>query len=255
MELPTLAFEKEGKLGRLTLNRPEVLNAVNNQCTRDLETAVETIAADPDLRVVVVTGQGERSFSTGIDLKELSAGKIDMAYAHHWERALRSIETCDKIFIAAINGWCLGGGLQLVLACDVRAAREDVTLGMPAVKECLIPGMGVYRLPRYIGMGRAKRLILSGENLDARTALEWGMVDYVFPREGFEERVAELAASYLKSCSIGSRQSKMMTSLAFDFDFDTFLEKYLPAQELTMAHPDAEEARRAYLEQRDPVYR
>ncbi|MBI4769892.1 MAG: enoyl-CoA hydratase/isomerase family protein [Chloroflexi bacterium] len=254
MEFGMVTLEKEGKVGRLTLNRPQLLNAVNMQGTRDVEAAAQHIAADPDLRVVVVTGAGERSFSTGIDLKELSGDKIDMTYHHHWENGLRIIETCDKVFIAAINGWCLGGGLQLALACDLRAARVDATFGLPAIKECLIPGLGVYRLPRYIGMGRAKRLVITGENVDAPTAQAWGMVDHVYPVLGFEQRVAELTASVLKSCSMGSRQSKILTAQAFEYDFEAFLEKYWPAQALTMSHPDAVEARKAYWEKRDPVY-
>ncbi|MBI3359605.1 MAG: enoyl-CoA hydratase/isomerase family protein, partial [Chloroflexi bacterium] len=218
MNLETILFEKSGKLGRVTLNRPQVLNAVNNQAALDWNTVAESIAADPDLRVVVVTGAGDRSFSTGIDLKQLSAGEIEQIYHHRWERALRILETCDKIIIAAINGWCLGGGLQLALACDIRIAREDAQLGLPAIKECLVPGMAVFRLPRFVGLGRAKRLILSGENVGAREALDIGLVDYVFGKDEFEARVEETAARYLKVASMGARQSKILTTQAFDFD-------------------------------------
>ncbi|MBI3762462.1 MAG: enoyl-CoA hydratase/isomerase family protein, partial [Chloroflexi bacterium] len=245
MNLETILFEKSGKLGRVTLNRPQVLNAVNNQAALDWNTVAESIAADPDLRVVVVTGAGDRSFSTGIDLKQLSAGEIEQIYHHRWERALRILETCDKIIIAAINGWCLGGGLQLALACDIRAARDDAQLGLPAIKECLVPGMGVFRLPRFIGMGRAKRLILSGENVSASEALAIGLVDYVFGKDEFEARVEELAAGYLKVASMGARQSKILTTQAFDFDHATFIEKYFAAQVVATDHPDHEEAMKA----------
>lgn len=255
MDFETLSFEKAGKLGRVTLNRPEVLNAVNNQATLDWIAVAEAIAADPDLRVVVVTGAGGRSFSTGIDLKQLAAGEIEQVYHHRWEHALRVLETCDKILIAAINGWCLGGGLQLALACDVRAAREDAQLGLPAIKESLIPGMAVFRLPRFIGMGRAKRLILSGEAVGAREALGMGLVDYVFEREGFEARVQRLAEDYVKVASAGARQSKILTTRAFDHDHATFIEKYFAAQIVATDDPDHDEARRAYREGRDPVYR
>lgn len=255
LSLETLLFEKTGKLGRVTLNRPELLNAVNNQATLDWIAAADAIAADPDLRVVVVTGAGERSFCTGIDLKQLSAGQIEQVYHHRWERALRTLETCDKIVIAAINGWCLGGGLQLALACDVRVAREDAQLGLPAIKESLIPGMAVFRLPRFIGMGRAKRLILSGENLAAREALAIGLVDYVFEKDRFGDRVDELAGQFARVASAGARQSKILTTQAFDFDHSTFIEKYFAAQIVATDAPDHVEARQAYREGREPVYR
>jgi enoyl-CoA hydratase/carnithine racemase len=254
LKLETLFFEKDGKLGRVTLNRPEVLNAVNNQATLDWNTLADAITADPDLRVVIVTGAGDRSFSTGIDLKQLSAGQIEQIYHHRWERALRLLETCDKIIIAAINGWCLGGGLQLALACDVRIAREDAQLGLPAIKESLVPGLAVFRLPRFIGLGRAKRLILSGENVGAREALDIGLVDYVFSAAEFNAKVDQLAARYLTVTSMGARQSKLLTTQAFDFDHATFSEQYFAAQIVATDHPDHAEARRAYQEGRDPIY-
>jgi enoyl-CoA hydratase/carnithine racemase len=255
MKLETVTFEKSGRVGRAWFNRPEVLNAVNNQATLDWNTAAEAIAADPDLRVVVITGTGDRSFSTGIDLKQLSAGEIEQIYHHRWERALRILETCDKILIAVINGWCLGGGLQLALACDLRIARADAQLGLPAIKECLIPGMAVFRLPRYVGLGRAKRLILSGDNVGASEALAIGLVDYVFEKGEFAAKVDELTAHYLKAASMGGRQAKILTSQAFDYDHAAMLEKYFSAQIVATDHPDHAEAARAYREGRDPVWK
>ena len=255
MKLETVTFEKSGQVGRAWFNRPAVLNAVNNQATLDWNTVAEAIAADPDLRVVVITGTGDRSFSTGIDLKQLSAGAIEQLYHHRWERALRILETCDKILIAALNGWCLGGGLQLALACDVRVARADAQLGLPAIRECLIPGMSVFRLPRYVGLGRAKRLILSGDNVSAPEALAIGLVDYVFEKGEFAAKVEALTAHYLRAASMGARQAKMLTSQAFDYDHAAMLEKYFSAQIVATDHPDHAEAARAYREGRDPVWR
>jgi len=254
MKLETVIFEKSGKLGRVWFNRPDLLNAVNNQATLDWNTVAEAIAADPDLRVVVITGTGDRSFSTGIDLKQLSAGQIEQIYHHRWERALRILETCDKIIIAAINGWCLGGGLQLALACDIRVARADAQLGLPAIKECLIPGLSVFRLPRYVGLGRAKRLILSGDNIGASEAQAIGLVDYVFERDEFATKVDELTAHYLEAASMGGRQAKILTTHAFDYDHATMIEKYFSAQIIATDHPDHAEAGRAYREGRDPVW-
>jgi len=254
MNLDTIRFEKDGKLGRVWFNRPEVLNAVNNQATLDWNTAAEAIANDPDLRVVIISGTGDRSFSTGIDLKQLAAGEIEQIYHHRWERALRILETCDKIIIAAINGWCLGGGLQLALACDIRIARADAQLGLPAIKESLVPGMAVFRLPRFVGMGRAKRLTLSGDNVGAQAALSIGLVDYVFESDEFQMKVDELAVHYLAAASMGARQAKILSTQAFDHEHATFIEKYFAAQIVATDHPDHAEATRAYVEKREPVW-
>jgi enoyl-CoA hydratase/carnithine racemase len=250
----TIVWEKQGCLGRVTLNRPHLLNAVNNQATLDLIAVADLIAADPELRVTILTGAGERSFSTGIDLKELSSGKIEQVYHHQFERALRTLETCDKIIIAAINGWCLGGGLQLALACDVRIARSDSQLGLPAVKECLIPGMSVFRLPRFIGLGRAKRLILSGENITARQALDMGLVEYVFEPAEFADKVEQVAGAFLKTASVGARQAKLLTTQAFDYDHAVLIQRYFDAQIVATDSPDHAEAMAAYREGREPVY-
>ena len=254
MNLDTIRFEKDGKIGRLWFNRPEVLNAVNNQATLDWNTAAEAIANDPDLRVVIISGTGDRSFSTGIDLKQLAAGEIEQIYHHRWERALRILETCDKIIIAAINGWCLGGGLQLALACDIRIARADAQLGLPAIKESLVPGMAVFRLPRFVGMGRAKRLTLSGDNVGAQAALSIGLVDYVFESDEFQMKVDELAVHYLAAASMGARQAKILSTQAFDHEHATLIEKYFAAQIVATDHPDHAEATRAYVEKREPVW-
>src|SRR5262249_25622507 len=151
----------------------ERLNAIDNQGTHDINAAANALARDGQARIVIITGEG-RAFSSGIDLKELSAGEIDMSFHQRWEAALRTFETVDKVVISAITGYCLGGGLQLALACDVRIAAESAQLGLPAVKEGLIPGMGVWRLPRFVGLGRARQLILSGQLLDARAAHAMG---------------------------------------------------------------------------------
>src|SRR5690349_17840884 len=176
MELATMSISYDGPIATLRLNRVERLNAFGNQGTHDINAAADALARDDRVRIVIITGAG-RAFSTGIDLKELAAGEIDMSYHHRWEAAMRAFETMDKVVIAAINGYCLGGGLQLALACDVRIAAESAQLGLPAVKEGLIPGMSVWRLPRFVGLGRARQQILSGEMIDARAAQAIGLVE------------------------------------------------------------------------------
>lgn len=245
MQLDTMFITHDGAIATLHLNRTERLNAFGMHGTVDLNTAADALAADDATRVVIITGEG-RSFSTGIDLKELAAGEIDMTYHHRWEGALRKFELMNKVVIAAINGWCLGGGLQLALACDVRIAVESAQIGLPAVKEGLIPGMGVYRLPRAIGITRARRYILSGDLADGRESERIGMVDYVVSQADFAATVTRISTAYLNIPWASVLLSKQMTNRAFDLPFDDFLSEYFDAQTEAMASEDHRVAMRAY---------
>src|SRR5262245_20721493 len=138
MNWETMQYQSHGRIGRLTLNRPEKLNAMNFQGALDLNHAAETIRDDPDARLVLIRGAG-RAFCTGIDLKQLAAGDTPHAYYEHWDRALRILEQSEKVLICAMNGYALGGGLQLALACDIRIATPDCQLGLPAIKEGIVP--------------------------------------------------------------------------------------------------------------------
>jgi enoyl-CoA hydratase/carnithine racemase len=253
-QLETMGWEKSGKIARVVFNRAQLLNAMSNQATIDINTIADAVASEEDVRLVVITGAG-RSFSTGIDLKQLSTDQIEMEYHHRWERALRIFETMEKIVIVGIKEYCLGGGLQLALACDVRVVADNAILGLPAIKEGLIPGLGTYRLAQSVGLGRAKRLILSGENIGAEEAHAMGLVDYVIPLAQFENRLEEIVQQYLRACSVASVKSKTLTNLSFSLDYDAFLQKYFELQEIAQTSDDHMEARRAYREKRDPVFR
>lgn len=253
MQLETMIYEPEGRIGRLTLNRPQVLNAADLQWVADLNAAAEAIARDPAVRVVVISGAG-RAFCSGIDLKALSAGQTDFSFFDGWERALRLFETMDKVVIVGLHGYAIGGGLQLALACDIRVAAEGTKLGLTAVKECLIPGLGTHRLARFIGLGRAKRLILMGDLIDAHEAHAMGLVDFLVPAAQFRPRLEEIAAKVLRTASKAARLSKLLTNRAFDAGHEEFLEEYLKAQKTALASEDHQEAMRAYREKRDPVF-
>src|SRR5262249_60051986 len=162
----TIRLEVRGEVAHLTFDRPHVLNAGNSRFASELAEAVAAIAARRDVRVVVLTGAG-RAFQTGVDLKALAAGELTQGDLIRWEDAMTAIERMDKLVIAAINGHCIGGGLQLALVCDYRLAVDDALLSLPAVKECLIPSMALYRLPRLIGIGSANGLILLRQALAA----------------------------------------------------------------------------------------
>ena len=253
MELETMLFEKQGRIGRLTLNRPKLLNAMDYQGSLDMNRAAETIRDDADVRIVLIRGAG-RAFCTGIDLKQLSAGDTPHQYYENWDRALRILEQAEKILICAMHGYALGGGLQLALACDVRIATEECQLGLPAIKEGIIPGLGTFRLPRYIGLGRAKWMALSGENIDGRRAYDIGLIDHVVKAERFDQEVSALVEKYSLTCSEGTRQTKMLLNMPFDMPHGQFFEEYLRRQRIALASADHEEAMKAYHEGRDPAF-
>jgi enoyl-CoA hydratase/carnithine racemase len=253
MKLETMQFEKRGRVGHLTLDRPHRLNAMDYQGALDLNRAAEMIRDDREVHVVLIRGAG-RAFSTGIDLKQLSAGEMPRDYYEHWDRALRILEQAEAVLICAMHGYALGGGLQLALACDIRVATEDCQLGLPAIKEGIVPGLGTFRLPRYIGLGRAKWMVLSGDNVDGRRAFDIGLVDHVVAAEAFEVEVERLVDRVDRQCSEGTRQSKLLLNMPFDMPHGQFFEEYLRRQRIALSSPDHEEAMAAYREGREPDF-
>jgi enoyl-CoA hydratase len=166
----------------LTVNRPDKLNALSARVVEELDDAVARLESDSTARAVIVTGAGDKAFAAGADIRELAAltPAGARAYAARGQRVLRRLETCGKISVAAVNGYALGGGLELAMACTVRFAAANSRLGLPEVKLGVIPGYGgTQRLPRLVGRGRALELLLSGEPVDAGEALRIGLVNQV----------------------------------------------------------------------------
>jgi len=237
----TIRLAIDGPVARVTLDRPTVLNAGDAQWVRDLNDVVLRLERAPEARVVVVTGAG-RAFSTGVDLDALASGAFGLADFVAWEDAMTAMERMDRLFIAAINGHCLGGGLQLALVCDYRLAADGAHLGLPAVKECLIPSMALYRLPRLIGAARARELILLGESIDARTAEHYGLVNRVVAAADFDRALDETVQRFLALPPASVRASKRLTARAFDVSFDAFRREM---QEQFKICLDSDEHRRA----------
>ncbi len=221
MPAPAVTLALDGPVARIILDRPEVLNAGDPAWVADLNAAVAALADRPGLRVAVITGAG-RAFCTGVDLKALAAGAMPLSQFVAWEDAMTAIERLPVPFIAAINGHCLGGGLQLALVCDYRLAAAPALIGLPAVKECLIPSMSLYRLPRLIGAAPARELVLTGEPITAARAAELGLVNRVVPAEGFADAVEETVQRFLALPPTAVAWSKRLMAQAFDLDFETF---------------------------------
>ncbi len=247
----TLNVRKDGQLVRLELSRPHLLNAVAMTGAREMVAAANRIAADDDARMVAITGAG-RAFCTGIDLKDLAAGKIEQSYFMMWDAALRTFETMDKLVICLVHGYAVGGGLQLALASDIRVCTPGARLGLPAIKEGLIPGLGTFRLARYIGLGRAKSLIIRGNMIDGTEAERIGLVDHLVEEESAFEEFERWVSEYASTNSTGCRASKQMLTDCFDLGWEPFFRKYLALQELAVAAPDFAEAMEAYRAGRDP---
>lgn len=242
-------YQREGRIARITLNRPEVLNAEDGPFLADLTEAIHALCDDREARVALVTGAG-RAFCSGVDLAALSGGRLGLSFftdiEHLWDR----LEHCDKAVICGIHGYCLGGGLQIALACDLRIAADDAILGLPAVKECLIPGLGTYRLPRLIGMGRARELLLLGETIDARRALEIGLVNDVVPRARLEAQCLSLAERFLAVPHTSLSHIKRLSNLAFQTDFRAFMDAFAPAMQACLASPEHQAAMAAFRAER-----
>jgi enoyl-CoA hydratase/carnithine racemase len=243
----------EGPLAHITLNRPEVLNAMNLVWPRELLSITKVLARNKSVKVVVISGAG-RAFCSGIDLKALSGGAIPTRWFRETELAFRSVELLPQFVICSAHRYCIGGGLQLALASDLRIVTDNTQFALTAVKECLIPGMGTFRLARYIGLGRAKRIALSGEYIGAQEAQAIGLVDHVVPEADFARVVKELTQSYLKIASEGQRQTKHLLDLAFDLNWTDFLREYMVSQKKTLASAEHREAMTAYREKREPRF-
>jgi enoyl-CoA hydratase/carnithine racemase len=194
--MTTVLLDVDGPLARITLNRPHRLNAVDEAVAHDLDHAVSAAARASGVRVVLVRGAG-RAFCSGIDRDMLARGAITPAFFELTERARLGLESMDKITVAAVHGYCIGGGVQLAIACDIRIATTGSRFAVPAVADALIPGMAPIRLPRLIGLGPARRLMLSGAEIDSAEAARLGLVDHVVPDEDRDAAVAEAIKPYL----------------------------------------------------------
>jgi enoyl-CoA hydratase/carnithine racemase len=240
---------KRGAVGEIRLNEPEVLNAQGRHWPADILAAAEEVRNDDEVRVVLLTGEGS-SFCSGLNLTQLGRGEIPNRWFHECEYAFRSMEALEKPVICGLQGYCIGGGLQIAIACDARIATDDAIVGLPAVKEAFIPGMSTYRLPRLIGMGHARHLILSGQNISANEAYRIGLVNKVVPLEELEGELEAWARMYLEVPRPSVAWSKRLVNLAYDLEFEEFLEEFDRAAEAVISTEEHQAAREAWLEGR-----
>ena len=247
MTASTMQVRRAGTTAEIVLNRPDKLNAMNLAWVQDLNAAVAELAGDPDLRVVVIRGAG-RAFCSGLDLEMMGEQGMPPGFFATQEQAFTALERLPAIVIAQIHGYCLGGGLQLALACDIRIASEDATLGLPAALEGLPPGVAAWRLPRFVGVGRALRLALLGKPVDAAEALGIGLVDHVLPVDGFATAARAIVDQYGEVPHLAAAGIKDMVRSAFDVSFDTAYDKATEIVADCLRAPDVVAAKQAWAQ-------
>jgi enoyl-CoA hydratase len=252
-----ILLEIDGPIATLTINRPEKRNAINNATTEELDQALGRVEGNPDLRVLILTGAGEKAFVAGADIKELDRRDtvLGRTETRRRQEVYTRIEQLEIPSIAAINGWALGTGLELAMVCTLRVASSKARMGQPEVKLGIIPGAGgTYRLPRLVGMGRAMEIILTGEPVTAEEALSMGLVNRVVPPETLMEEVRalaetivarpKLAIQYAKEAVLRCVEGSLVEGLAH--------ESYLHA--LACGTEDKKEGVASFLEKREPTF-
>jgi len=257
MGYESLLCEVRDQVATVTLNRPKVLNALNAQTFDELEAIFQALAADSAVRVVLLTGAGEKAFAAGADINELASNDAvsGLAKAKRGQAVFQLIETCGKPVIALINGFALGGGCELAMACTLRLANEKARLGQPEVRLGLIPGYGgTQRLPRLVGEPAALKLLLTGEMIDATEALRIGLVDEVVPAERLMERGEALAKSIVAMAplAVAGCLEAVRRGRGLQIDAATDVEAEVFGRLCGTA--DKAEGTKAFLEKRSPVW-
>lgn len=257
MSFDNVLYEIRDRTAWITVNRPEKLNALNRRTVEEIAAAVARAGSDDGVSVLVLTGSGEKAFVAGADIAEMA--ELDPAGAEAFSRFLQEscdrIEGCPKPVIAAVNGFALGGGCELSLACHVRIASESARFGQPEVNLGLIPGAGgTQRLPRTVGRGRALDLILSGEMIDAAEALRIGLVTRVHPDDGLVEAVESYAARLRKKSPMALRRAVEAVIGGTEMAQPEALRYEAGLFGLCFATEDMREGTRAFLDKRAPAF-
>jgi crotonobetainyl-CoA hydratase len=259
MTYNTILVEKAGRISVITLNRPEALNAVNSELWREVGTALKEFNEDPDLWVAILTGAGDRAFSAGADLKEIAAGGIATTdEMKEWGFAGIVRHHISKPVIAAVNGFALGGGTEIALACDLIVASEKASFGLPEVKRGLIAAAGgLLRLPRHLPEKVAMQTILTGRNLSAEEAKQWGMVNEVVPHGEVMNTAMKLAEEIIDNAPMAVRASKEIFYRGLDSTINFPPEAWAINEEYSgkvFQSQDAQEGARAFAEKRKPSW-
>jgi enoyl-CoA hydratase len=255
MSFSNIRVETSESITTLTFDRPSVKNALNLETVRECHQALDDLAHSPESGVLIVTGAGESSFVSGADINDIRTRTVDDGLAAINSSLFAKFEKFKHPVIAAINGFALGGGCELALACDIRIAADTAKFGQPEVGLGIIPGAGAtQRLPRTVGLSWAKYLILTGEIIDAKQALEIGLVTAVVPASQLQIRARELAKKILRQGPLAARLAKLALNASGRVDLDSGLLIETLAQAICYDSNDKVEGTTAFLEKRKPRF-
>jgi enoyl-CoA hydratase len=258
MDFKLIIYEKSEGIATITLNRPEALNAFSKEVVEEIHQALEDIRRDENVRVVVLTGAGEKAFSAGADIKAmigmnaLKARELSLM----GEKLCVSFENLEKPVIAALNGYALGGGMEVAMSCDIRIASENVRMGQTEINIGLIPGWGgTQRLTRLVGRGKAKELVFTGRMIDARTAEQLGIVNMVVAADKFRETIRQFALELAAKAPVALKVAKALIEKGADISLDSALALEREGFGVVASTEDLQEGVKAFTEKRKPTFK
>lgn len=252
-----ISVDSEQRIATITFNRPKSLNALNSALLEELSQALDAVAADEQIHVLILTGAGEKAFVAGADITELARLDVLKAkvFVHRGLSIVNKLTHLPIPVIAAVNGFALGGGLEIAMACDFIYASEKASFGQPEIKLGLIPGYGgTQRLPRIIGAANAKELLLTGKMISAHEALRLGIVNQVLAPEALMDTVMATARDMASMGRVAVRAIKQAVDNGLNADLATGLRIETDASALCMASSDAKEGTSAFMEKRKPTF-
>jgi len=253
----TLLVERRGRVALITINRPEKRNALNIQTREEGAAALDELREDEAVRVVVITGAGDKAFVAGADIGEFKGRTAVSQRDVMTGRSLfTAVDTFPKPVVAMVNGFCLGGGCELALACDLRVASDRASFGQPEINLGIIPGGGgTQRLTRLVGEGKAMELILTGDIIDAQTAFQIGLVNMVVPAADLETKTMELASRIAEKSPVALRMAKEAVKTASRANLDEGLRREVDLFALCFSSEDKDEGVSAFLEKRKAEFK
>lgn len=255
--METVQLKKEPPLGWIYLNRPDKLNAINEQLMKDLRQAVDELVADDQIRVIIITGQG-KAFSAGADISQFKTlnGLTAWEFAKKGRELMDYIENLPKPTIAMINGYALGGGLELAMACDIRIAAEEAQVGLPEITLGIYPGFGgTQRLIRLIGKGKAMEMMMTGDRIPAREAERLGLVNKVVPLTELEKETRNFAIKLAEKPPVALKLIKLLVNQGLDIPILAGLNMESLGWGVVFSTEDAKEGVNAFFEKRKPNFK
>lgn len=253
----TISLERRGRVAVVTIDRPDKLNALNQQVHREGVALFDELRSDDEIRVVVLTGSGDRSFVAGADISEFEGQTpVTQRDLFHERTLFNTIDTFPKPVIAMVNGFCLGGGNELAMACDIRIASENARFSQPEINlGIMCGGGGTQRLPRLVGEGRAMEMVLTGDMIDAATAERFGLVNHVYPLDQLEPETMKLAEKIAEKAPIALQLSKEAVKFASRSNLDEGLRREVDLFAICFSTEDKREGVAAFLEKRKPEFK